>query len=150
MSGIPLSEFADKVGAVLPVVMREFARRQVSELCKGKITLQQFLVIDYLHANGESMMKDSAEFMHVSTAAMTGVVERLVRAHLVERLYDPRDRRIVKVKLTHKGHDFVQRFNEQRRKMIIDIFGKISEQDRSDYLRILVQIKDILSREKTL
>jgi len=32
--------------------------------------------------------------------------------------------------------------------MIIKIFGRISEADRKDYLRILMQIKDILSQEE--
>jgi len=147
MSHVSLSQFADRVNAIIPVMMKEFARRQISELHKEKITLPQLLVLDYVGMNGESKMKDVAYFMRVSTAAMTGIVQRLVREHLLQRVFDPRDRRIIKVRLTSRGSELVKKINTDRRKLIIRIFGKISEPDRQDYLRILVQIKEILLNE---
>lgn len=144
-----LLEFANKMNEVMPVVIKDFARRQANELYKGKITLPQFLILDFLSRQGESKMTEMAHFMQVTTAAMTGIVERLVRDGYVVRVYDPEDRRIVKVKLTAKGNELVRKINEQRRKMVIKIFGNISEVDRQDYLRILIQIKDILAKENS-
>ena len=141
-----LLEFANKINEVMPVIIREFARRQANELYKGKITLPQFLVLDFLNRQGESQMTHLANFMHVTTAAMTGIVERLVRDGYAVRVYDIKDRRIIKVKLTSKGNELVKRINQQRQRMIIKIFGNISEADRKDYLRILMQIKDILAK----
>ena len=141
-----LLEFANKINEVMPVIIREFARRQANELYKGKITLPQFLVLDFLNRQGESQMTHLANFMHVTTAAMTGIVERLVRDGYAVRVYDIKDRRIIKVQLTSKGNELVKRINQQRQRMIIKIFGNISEADRKDYLRILMQIKDILAK----
>jgi DNA-binding MarR family transcriptional regulator len=84
--------------------------------------------------------------MKVTTAAMTGIVDRLVRDGYLARTDDPQDRRIIKVRVTTKGGDLVGRINQQRRLMIIKIFGKIPETDRHDYLRILMQIKEILTK----
>ncbi|MBU1727227.1 MAG: MarR family transcriptional regulator [Candidatus Omnitrophica bacterium] len=148
MSGMTLNEFADKISEVMPVIMKEFARRQENELYKGKITLPQFLILEFLYKDGEIKMTQLAQFMHVSTAAMTGIVDRLVRDHYVARALDSADRRIIKVKLTAKGLELVKRIDTQRRSMIIRIFGKISGIDREDYLRILKHIKDILVNEK--
>ena len=145
MSKLSLSEFADKMNRLMPVVIKEFARRQVNELYKGKITLPQFFSLNFLNEQGESRMTDLAYFMNVTTAATTGIVDRLVRDNYVARSYNPDDRRIVKVRLTPKGYELVKKVNQQRRQMIIKIFGKISEVDRQDYLRILMQIKDILN-----
>jgi len=144
MSQISLLEFADRMAEIMPVVMREFARRQVDELYRGKITLPQCLILEYLHQGGESKMTDLAVFMHVTTAAMTGIGDRLVRGGYLIRAYDPEDRRIIKVKLTARGNELVKKFTQQRRQMVIKIFGKISIEDRQDYLRILMQIKEIL------
>ena len=144
MSQLSIYEFADKLNEVMPVLMREFVRRQVNELYKGKITLPQFLILDFLHHQGESRMTDLASFMHVTTAAMTGIGERLVKGGYAVRTYEPQDRRIIKVGLTIKGNELVKKVNHQRREMVLKIFGKISESDRQDYLRILMQIKDIL------
>lgn len=144
MSRISLHEFADKLNEVIPVVAKEFARRQVDELYHGKITLPQFLILEFLLHKGESKMTDLATFMHVTTAAMTGIGDRLVRSGYLVRTYDSKDRRIVNVKMTAKGIDLVKKVAQQRRQMVLKIFDKISESDRQDYLRILMQIKDIL------
>ncbi len=142
-----LLAFADKMNEIMPVIMQGFARRQVNELYKGKITLPQFLILDFLSRQGESKMTDMARFMQVTTAAMTGIVDRLVRDSYCIRVYDPRDRRIVKIKLTAKGNALVKKINTQKQQMVIKIFGNISEGDRRDYLRILMQIKEILTKE---
>ncbi len=145
MSSPTLLEFADRMNEILPLVMKEFARRQVSELYRGRVTLPQFFILEFLHKQGETKMTHLAQFMKVTTAAMTGLIERLVRDGYCLRLDDPGDRRIIKVKLTSRGNELVGKMSRQRRQMILDTFGRISEADRRDYLRILMQIKDILN-----
>jgi len=149
MSQLSISQFADRMNEIMPVIMREFARRQVNELYKGKITLPQFLALEFLHRESECKMSALAHFMGVTTAAMTGIVERLVKGGYAARVYDPKDRRIIKIKLTAKGNELVKKINAQRRQMVINIFGKIPETDRQEYLRILMQIKEILTRQES-
>ncbi len=149
MARVSLSEFADQLGQVMPLIVKEFTRRQLGDLLKDKVTLPQLLIMSFLSVEGESKMTDMAHFMKVSTAAMTGVVDRLVRAGYCVRVDDPDDRRIIRIRLTLKGAGLVRKVHEQRRKMILKIFGRISEQDRQDYLRILMQIRDILAKEET-
>ena len=145
---IALSEFADKLNRILPAVIKEFARRQANELYKGKITLPQFLILDFLNRRGESKMVELAHFMGVTTAAMTGIVDRIVRDGYVVRASEPQDRRIIKIRLTAKGAELVKKVNRQRRQMIMDIFGRISIKERQDYLNILMRIHAILTQEK--
>ena len=149
MVPLSLSEFADRMQEIMPVIFREFASRHSSELFKVKITMPQFLVLNFLNVSGESKMKDLAQGMYVTTAAMTGIVDRLVRDSFVQRTYDPEDRRIIKIRLTPKGLKLVKKVNQQRRQMIVRIFGKIPESDRQDYLRILTQVKDVLNKESS-
>lgn len=92
-------------------------------------------------------MSGLARFMSVSTAAMTGTVDRLVNCGYVIREQEPKDRRVIKIKITSKGRDIIKKINCQRRQVIIDIFAKVSEHDRSDYLRVLTKIEEILSEQ---
>lgn len=147
MVQLTLPEFAEKMDQIMPVIMREFARRQVKEIYEGKITMPQFLVLDFLHKNGEISMKPLSVSMKVSTAAMTGLVERLVRDGYAVRGYDPQDRRIVKVDLTSKGKELVRKVHLQRRQMVINVFDKINEADRGDYLRVVERIRDVLIKD---
>lgn len=144
MEKISLSGFADKFAEIIPVITREFARHLVGGLYKDRITISQLLVLEQLHNRAESKMKDLADFMNVTTAAMTGIIDRLVREGCVTRIFDPNDRRIIRVKLTSKGNKFLQRINLKRRQTLIKIFEKVSDNDRAEYLRILLRIHNIL------
>jgi len=148
MSPIPPQEFADRLSEVLPVIIKEFAQHQSDEIYRGKITLPQFLVMDFLMKNETAKMSDLAQFMDVSMATMTGIVDRLVRHKYVERLLSDEDRRIIRIRMTREGATLMNRVYLRRREVIIKIFGQISANDRDEYLRILSRIRDILLAEK--
>ncbi|MFH0763522.1 MAG: MarR family transcriptional regulator [Candidatus Omnitrophota bacterium] len=142
MPNLSLAEFADRVSEIMPVIMREFFRQETNEFYKLKITLPQFVVLDMLKRQGESKMSDLARFINVTTAAMTGIVDRLVRDGYAKRAYDPGDRRIVKVTLTAKGAMSVKNMIDQRKVLTARIFSMISHEEREKYLEILTHIRD--------
>ncbi len=148
MSGLTLSDFAERIEDVIPAVMRGFAKMQTNELFKGKITLPQFFVLNHLDKHGESKMNELAKVMDVTTAAATGIVDRLVRYGYIARSYDPKDRRVINIGLTQKGSDLVKRIGRQRREVTSDVFGKISKEERENYLAIMLHIRDILTEDK--
>lgn len=147
MSELTLSEFADKVGELMPVIMKEFMRHQGDEFHKLKITMPQFFVMEYLGRSGELKMGDIAKFINVTTAAITGIVDRLVRDSYVLRMSDPKDRRIVKIKLTAKGTKVVRDMIERRKQVSIKMFGMITQEEREQYLKILTRIKDKIQEQ---
>jgi len=149
MSVISLNDFADKMGEIMPVMMKEFSKCMTTELHRGKVTLPQIMILHFLDIEQEAKMKDLARFMGVTMAAMTGIIDRLVKSGHCARIYDAQDRRVIKIKLTAKGDNLIKSINEGKRQMILKIFGEISESDRQDYLRILLQIKEILLKENT-
>jgi DNA-binding MarR family transcriptional regulator len=147
MPFLSLPDFADKLNQIMPVLMREFTRVQPAEVYKGKVTLPQILILQHLSSGDSVKMTDIANFMKVTTSAVTGIVDRLVKSGYVLRVFDQKDRRIIKVKITLKGSILMKKLAYDRRKLVINIFSKISEQDRQDYLRILMRIQDALSGE---
>ena len=144
MSGLTISEFADRVAELMPVVMKEFIRHQSEEFYHLKMTMPQFFVVEHLSRCGECKMGEIAKFLNVTTAAITGIVDRLVREAYVVRVSDPKDRRIVKIKLTVKGAKVAKDMIELRKKVTIKMFGMISQEEREQYLSILTHIKDDL------
>lgn len=149
MTGISIADFAQKMNRIMPEIMKGFARRQNNDVYKGKITLPQLLILELLSRQGASKMTDLAKFMKVTTAASTGIVQRLVLLGYVQREYDQSDRRIIRIRLSIKGTELLKKINQQRTQSVTKIFGQISENDRGEYLRILMQVKDILDKEET-
>ena len=148
MTGISITDFARKIEIIMPEIVRGFARRQHDDVFKGKITLPQLLILDILNTQGPSKMTDLAKKMKVTTAASTGIVQRLVVQGYVTREYDEKDRRLIMIKISAKGSEMLKKINQQRTQQITRIFRQISEGDRSEYLRILLQVKDILDKEE--
>ncbi|OGW92816.1 MAG: hypothetical protein A3K16_06510 [Omnitrophica bacterium RIFCSPLOWO2_01_FULL_45_24] len=142
MKSLTAAEFADKVGESMAAISREFMKQQSGEFYKVKITLPQLAILDLLNRLGELSMSDMARFMNVTTAAMTGIIDRLVRDSYVMRIPDPDDRRVIKIKLTAKGSSAAKNILEQRRRLITKIFGVLSRDEREEYLKILTRIQD--------
>jgi len=84
----------------------------------------------------------------VTTAAMTGIVDKLVRNSCVVRVNDPADRRIVKIKLMAKGESILKIIRDNEKKITMQIFGMISQKEREDYLKILLHIQEHIKEKK--
>ena len=149
MSRMALSEFADQVTEMMPMIMRELYKHESSGLEKIKITLPQLVVLNILAREGELSMTDLAGYINVSTAAMTGIVDRLVRDGYVSRGGVDGDRRIIKVSSTPKGSKAAKSALEHQRKMVEKLFSVLSEEEREEYLRILTIVRDRLKDQRS-
>ena len=150
MYPITIQEFADRLAGIMGAVIKEFTKQQTNELHKGKINVPQFLILNHLLAIQESNMKELSRVINLTGAATTGIVDRLVRSNCVARSFDPGDRRVIKIRLTAKGKALICQVYQERKKVIMRLFQKVSESDRREYLRILTQIKDALNKENNL
>jgi len=128
--------------------MREFSRRYASDISRGKITLPQLSLLEFLFSNEHAKMTEVARSLSVTTAAATGIVGRLVRSGYITREADQFDRRVIKVCLTQKGRRWVNGIIRQREETLGEIFGQLSQEEQNDYLRIIRRIYGIVSGEK--
>ena len=136
-----LSRFAYEVSQLMPDILRQFLRRQTKEIAQGNITLPQILILDILKDRISMRMGELAEYLAVSMAATTGIVDKLVRNGFVIRTGSPRDRRIVNINITPKGKRVVGKYNQARQKAIIEMFGGLTALERSQYLEILSKLR---------
>ncbi|MFH0915825.1 MAG: MarR family transcriptional regulator [bacterium] len=66
------------------------------------------LVLLYHGAERALSPVDVAEALSISTSAVTGRLDRLERAGLLERHADSRDRRVIKLSITDRGREMVR------------------------------------------
>ena len=144
MTQSSLASFAAELVKLLPYIIRGISQRQADALLSGKITVPQYLCLDLLATQAALKMKDIAKSAHVSLPAATGLVERLYSIGLVKRESDEKDRRVIYVTLTAKGKKVIDEVRQKRKKAIEDLFGKLSEVERNQYLKILRKLKKIL------
>ena len=117
-------------------------------LAEHNLTLPQFFVLAAIHQRGTGCpMGTLAKEMFQSYPTMTGIVDRLKTAGLVERSDDPEDRRKVVVSITRSGQQLLHRAMVSRREQMIRGFARFSANERREFLRLLTIYLETLEKE---
>lgn len=74
----------------------------------SELSLLQGYALTYLFFKGPVKISELCEHMMVSLGAASQMVDRLEKFEMVERIADPKDRRVRKVQVLEKGKKFVQ------------------------------------------
>lgn len=147
MSETSLSSFSEEVSRIMPYLIRGVFKRNLDITGLGKISIPQSVTLELLDFYKSLKMKDISRNLHVSLPAATGLIDRLHGMGMVKRTYDKKDRRVIYIALTPKGNQTIKKVKTQRRKMIENLFGKLTKKERLDYLRILRKLKEAITHE---
>jgi len=114
---------ADRLADFIMFAQRSFLLDLSKELNKGNVSYAQFFLLGYL-ANEEYLtMTDISKKMGHSTAAATGLVDRLEKLGYVQRLHAADDRRKVMVQITRKGIEMVTRLRNLIAESITEVMS---------------------------
>lgn len=115
-----------------------------TELSKGNVSFSQFFLLTYLSSEEYLTMSDIAKKMGHSTAAATGLVDRLEKLAYVERTHASEDRRKIMVRITTKGIELVAKM---RSEIANDLAGILAEMDEDQAETVEHTKRAILGRE---
>ncbi len=113
---------------------REFLLNLSRELNRDNISFAQFFLLGYLATSKELTMTDIARKMGHSTAAATGLVDRLEKLGLMERTHAVDDRRKVLVRITSRGIELVSRLRNELQNQIADAMTETSSVDADSFM----------------
>ena len=99
---------ARQILEVVPRAMR-LLRAEMREEAGASLSVPQFRVLAFLRRNPGSRLSAVAGFVGVADATASVMVDRLVRRRLVTRAGDPSERRCVRLVLTARGAEMVER-----------------------------------------
>ena len=110
------------------------------------ITLAQFdLMAELARAGEPKTMSEISQMLMVSNGNVTGVVDRLSRDGLVERLPLETDRRAYLLALTSKGKKRFKKMAEAHEGWLEQIFSEISTKDVEKLSKKLKTVRDLLN-----
>ncbi|GEP42458.1 hypothetical protein BGE01nite_17490 [Brevifollis gellanilyticus] len=125
---------------------REFLLNLSRELNRDNISFAQFFLLSYLASSKELTMTDIAKKMGHSTAAATGLVDRLEKLGYMERTHAIDDRRKVMVRVTSKGLDLVNRLRDELQSQIAEAMSESSASDAVSFLSSYRKAEPVLTR----
>ena len=113
---------------------REFLLNLSRELNRDNISFAQFFLLGYLATSKELTMTDIARKMGHSTAAATGLVDRLEKLGYMERTHAVDDRRKVLVRITSRGIELVSRLRDELQNQIADAMSETASEDAASFM----------------
>ncbi|MFC1591305.1 MarR family winged helix-turn-helix transcriptional regulator [Thermodesulfobacteriota bacterium] len=96
--------------------------------------------------NVEYPIGELGENARVKRSTMTDMVDRMERDGIAERVRDPEDRRLVKVRLTGKGKQIRQEFYIKRRAEFENVFSQLQKDEVRDFIHHLAEASKILKK----
>jgi DNA-binding MarR family transcriptional regulator len=106
------------------------------------VTLPRFDLMAQLDKVPNGMtLSDLSKRMMVSNGNLTGLVDRLVSSGHIARTVSPTDRRATVISLTGSGRAEFRAMAAEHELWIADLFGGLTEKDRSELMRLLGKTK---------
>ncbi len=112
------------------------------ELAQGKVSYPQFFLLTYLTGEDSLTISSIARMMGHSTAAATGMVDKLEEMGYVTRFQASADRRKTMVRITQEGSELVERM---RTSIARDLALLMHNQDGRKTFR---KVNQIITRDK--
>lgn len=113
-------------------------------LSSRMVTQSQFLILLSVHARGACAMSVLAEHMKVRLPTMSGMVDRMVKAQYLRRVYNDKDRRQVMIELTPKGQKFLNEFKGIITKRWEDVLKVLTDREVMEFHHIVVKLNESL------
>lgn len=108
----------------------------------------ELLTLIFLYRRKNANMTEIAEYINAPLNTATGVVSRLEKKHMLDRIRDTQDRRVVNIVLTEKAEDFI---NEEKK--LIDYYFKqvyslLTEEERLAAAGVFKKVVSVLKSGK--
>jgi DNA-binding MarR family transcriptional regulator len=126
-SGASVKADADRLADFVLFTQRSCILNLSNELNKGNVSFPQFFLLTYLSSEEYLTMSDIAKKMGHSTAAATGLVDRLEKLSYVDRVHAAEDRRKIMVRITAKGVELVSKMRTEIANDLVGILAGMDE-----------------------
>jgi DNA-binding MarR family transcriptional regulator len=133
-------EKVERLADIIMVLQRCFIQRLSEQLVHGQVSFPQYFLLAHIATNEGLSMTDIAERMSHSTAAATGLVDRLENLGYVRRGPASSDRRKVLVKITKKGQALVEKIREDIVGNLHVFMEQLTVEEQETWLRIYEKI----------
>lgn len=98
-------------------------------LADYEITPPQFVALQWLFEEGDMTIGELSGKMFLACSTTTDLIDRMEKKLLVERVKDPKDRRVVRIHLLEKGETIIDEVIKKRQQYLHDVLQDFSEDE---------------------
>jgi len=130
----------EKLADIFTVLQRCFLMNLSKELARGKVSFSQYFLLGFLALQNHLTMSQIAAKMGHTTAAATGLVDRLEKLGYVRRMHALDDRRKIEVQVTPAGLCLVAQIREDMVTGLGEMMGLLSPTEQRAWVQVYEKI----------
>lgn len=120
----------------ISAIVKQKGRELLSEY---DITPPQFVGLQWLFEDGDMTIGELSNKMYLACSTTTDLIDRMEKKDLVERVKDPKDRRVVRIHLLNKGEIIINEVIKKRQEYLHVVLNDFSDQE-------VITLKDSLAK----
>ena len=131
---------AERLADICTTLQRSFLLSLSKELNRGNVSFPQYFLLGFLAQQGELTMTAIAKKMGHTTAAATGLVDRLEKLGHVKRGHATEDRRKIFVKITASGECIVREVRDDMVANLLKMMACLNSNEQRSWVQIYEKI----------
>ena len=136
----PLRADAERLADIFTGLQRCFILTLSKELARGNVSFPQYCLLGFLANQPFLTMTEIAQKMGHTTAAATGLVDRLEKLGHVRRTHAQEDRRKILVEITETGTALVSEVRDDMVGTVLRIMDTLTPQEQKSWLQIYEKV----------
>ena len=137
---------AKKLAEIITTLQRCFLMNLSRELSRGNVSFPQYFLLGFLSQQRHLTMSEIAHKMGHTTAAATGLVDRLENLGYAQRSHGSDDRRKIMVEITESGLALVGRIREEMIEGVVKMMGHLNVDEQKAWVQIYEKIKNVCKK----
>ncbi|HLD30523.1 MAG TPA: MarR family transcriptional regulator [bacterium] len=139
-----IEKLAENLADFHPVFHKAFSFKPPEEVMKYCLTIPHLVLFGMLK-NSQPKLSEVAQYLSVSPAMVTHIVDDLERKKLIRRISGGKDRRVKRLALTAEGKKLIMRLRENKISQISRLMEKLAPRDLKTFMKAITDIMDIFS-----
>jgi DNA-binding MarR family transcriptional regulator len=131
---------AERLADIFTTLQRCFILTLSKELARGNVSFPQYCLLGFLAQQPYLTMTEIAQKMGHTTAAATGLVDRLENLGHARRVHAQDDRRKILVEITPSGSALVTEVRNDMVETLLSIMQKLEPDEQSAWLHIYEKV----------
>ena len=116
-------------------------RRITKELARrANLTGPQLTVIKILEQIGDLSLSELSDKLRAQNSTVTGIIDRMEREGLAQRVRSTEDRRVVRIRLTEKGAKLAQEIPVEPMVILRNALASLTVSESKELLRIFTKV----------
>lgn len=140
-------QFVQNLLAVLPSWNARLVRPFRDTLNK-EMSLETYYCLETIKLHDSVTMTELSQYLKVPKQQVTKLVDKLSQYQFIERIYEEKDRRMIRIRLTNAAVSYIDEYYLKNTKFIENMEEKLTKEELEQLNRAMATLRELLPKLK--